>query len=680
MPKKPMKDERLAALVAARVEDCAGGWDSLMSKERQLVQRFYDQREPAPVSKSDVKYTSADVYEGVQTFVAQMLETFAGTHSPIRFTGVGAEDQAQASAASIYIPYVVMRQNPGYANMSAAFFDSAMNRNGITKVVWESNYDVEEQEPVRNISLSDFEAALAQDPEVEIDGKLELDPADATFVRFAKLTKRIDRSQVRITPVAPEEFGITKGATCIETADTVFQRAGVTADALIRMGVDEDLVAKLTGTEGDVLDLQGERAERFRDVDGHAQGGDAADPDDMSRIIEVTEAYCRLDLDGRPKTWRVLLAEGKVLTRDVVRRHPFYSYAALPRNHSFWGDGFAARLMSTQTASTYLTRSIVNQALVTNNPRWTVLRGGVNKPAQIVENKLNSLVEVNRPDAIAPMMNPSMNPFVFQTLEMLKSKKEESTGISSLSTGLNKDAISKQNSADMVDGLIGRSMTRQKVMARNFLENYLKPLWLEVYRLTVENANEARIKEIAPEWSAPDPARWPHVQDIEAEVEVGYGDRDKERDKWLNLNTMLAQDTTMGASYDPQRRYFVYTQAAKASGIRDINSVLADPSTLPPPEPSPADQAQMALLDAQNKVALAQAQAMLAKIELDKAKFETETQLEIKRLQLEDAKVAGDLEVAREKIANQRRTADAEIALAEQAQASGNLTAIASPT
>jgi hypothetical protein len=71
------------------------------------------------------------------------------------------------------------------------------------------------------------------------------------------------------------------------------------------------------------------------------------------------------------------------------------------------------------------------------------LRAALN-PREMLENRLGGLVNVRRPDSIAPLPQNNLNPFVFEVLKQLSADKEESTGISALSKGLNKDAISSR--------------------------------------------------------------------------------------------------------------------------------------------------------------------------------------------------------------------------------------------
>ena len=146
--------------------------------------------------------------------------------------------------------------------------------------------------------------------------------------------------------------------------------------------------------------------------------------------------------------------------------------------------------------------------MITNNPRYQVVKGGLTNPRELIDNRVGGIVNVSRPDAIAPMPQAPLNPFIFQTIQMLDDDKEENTGVSRLSQGLNKDAISKQNSAAMVEQLATMSMQRQKIIARNFANSFLKPLYQMIYQLVVENEQEGKIFEVAGDYVPIRPSDW----------------------------------------------------------------------------------------------------------------------------------------------------------------------------
>ena len=49
-----------------------------------------------------------------------------------------------------------------------------------------------------------------------------------------------------------------------------------------------------------------------------------------------------------------------------------------------------------------------------------VTKGGLTNPRELIDNRVGGLVNVTRLDAIAPLPQASLNPFVFQTLQELQ--------------------------------------------------------------------------------------------------------------------------------------------------------------------------------------------------------------------------------------------------------------------
>ena len=161
-----------------------------------------------------------------------------------------------------------------------------------------------------------------------------------------------------------------------------------------------------------------------------------------------------------------------------------------------------------------------------------VVKGGLTNPRELIDNRVGGLVNVTRPDAISPMPQAPLNPFVFQLLEALDGDLEDNTGVSRLSQGLNKDAISKQNSAAMVEQLTTMSQQRQKIIARHF-SSFLKRLYSEVYALVIENEDSNKIIEVAGSFVEIDPRSWKEKRDVVVEMSLGYGEADREAQKHL---------------------------------------------------------------------------------------------------------------------------------------------------
>jgi hypothetical protein len=238
------------------------------------------------------------------------------------------------------------------------------------------------------------------------------------------------------------------------------------------------------------------------------------------------------------------------------------------------------------------------------------------------------------------MPQTGLNPFVFQTIQLLDQQKQESTSISSLSQGLNHDAISKQNSSDMVHELITVSQLRQKIIARNFAEGFLRDLYTEVYLLVLENEKREKIEEVSGQWIKIDPSQWPETAKCSVKFTLGYGEADKEAQRWVGVGKIMSQDPLLAQWYTPDQHYFVQSQALEAAGFKDISQILLPHDQPKQPPPNPMQQAEIAMKQADAAAKNAQAQATAAASQLAMAKLNSEHQIAMAKLQVEREKIA----------------------------------------
>lgn len=594
---KPLSDDDIAAWCAQSIKLSTSYADSKLSTQRARTAAYYDGELPKRAHKGSSSYISMDVYDAVESMVATLLETFTGNHNPVQFAPQNAQDVEAARIATAFTNYVIFRQNDGYSVFNSALHDGLVDRNGVAQVFWFK--DISEQ--AEEIDLPDHQAAIAylsqlgadtKDHELTVD-----DPDDPHSSVHLTFTRVIDNSQVKIEPVPPEEFGISPRAKSLKEAPVVYRRTSKTRSELLKMGYKDSVLEEIWGDDDFWLRTDPEVMQRFIQVDDAAYAGIDAEMQPDRRSITVYDIYAHLDIHGTGKTelYRVVYAGNKVLEKEQVSRKPFIIYTPLPRPHSFWGNSFAEKVIPTQVARTVLTRSILDHAMVTTNPRYQVVRGGLANPKELLENRLGGLVNVTRPDAIAPLPQPSLNPFIFQTIQLLDDDKEEITGISKLSQGLNKDAISNQNSADMVQQLVSVSQQRQKIIARNFANGFMKDLFLLVYQLVLENVSGQHVAEIAGNWVEVDPSTWTARKDVSVEFAIGYGEQDKMAQKWVQIDQYLS-NPRFAQAYPYTKQYAVLTKVMNAWGIKDIENYLTPPPQVQPPPPNPMQQLQVQMM------------------------------------------------------------------------------------
>jgi len=656
---KPMSDDDILNALDVNIKSAIGYYDSELSRERKRVTDYYNASLPRPAHDGNSKFVSQDVYSGVQAMTANLLETFAGGNKIAKFAPVDPTDIEMARVCSSYTEHVLFKMNDGLSVFQSVIMDGLMARIGVCKVFWEQRTEYQEEE-FSGLTEDELDLLLSAD-----DVELVESETDDIGLMSGTIERAIDTSQVSIQPVPPEEFLIEPQAKSLEDVDFVAHRTRKSLTELRQMGYDEDKLQNISSDHSDVeLETDPEILARFEHI-GASRKNEAQGYIDQVREVLVYEAYLMLDLDGTGEAvlYKVCKAGNQILEVEKVDRKPFITFCPLPTPHSFFGSNFSEKLIATQNAKSVLTRSILDHAVITNNPRYMVVKGSVTNPREITDSRVGGLINVTRSDALSAMPQAPLNPFIFQTINMLDEEKEDTSSVSSLSTGLNKDVISKQNSAQMVEQLVTMSQQRMKIMARLFASQFIKPLYHEIYRLVVENEQAQKIVEIAGSFVPIDPRAWKDKRDVTVELHLGVPEQEKEAQKHLALHQLMTQDPTLAPLYSLENRYNMMKKVLEANGILNVDEYLTPPSMLPPAQPNPAEQMQMAMAQKQMEIqerqtqmaetkAMTDAQIAQVKIELDTAKAESQYALQSDQQDLKEAQFAhkqkideGELEI-----------------------------------
>jgi hypothetical protein len=628
---KPITQEELVSIVDRQIRNSVGYYDSKLSLERRDVLDYYNGAKPKPVHSGNSKYVSLDVFDSVESLKAVLLETFGSGNGIVAFDPQGADDVQQAKEATEYCDYVIFRQNDGYKVFSDTIQDGLMARVGVSKVYWEERIE-EVEEEFSNLQADEVDLLLAQ-PDVK-DVKAELNEKTGLF--DGELTRQVDKSGVQIDVVPPEEFLITPQATSIEMAPFVGHRTRKTFAELLAEGYDKEKVYKIGASDESELSMNPEVLARFEGI-GAERLNLSGEVQEQSRFIVVYECYMYLDRtgDGRTKLYRIVKAGNTILEDDEVDKKPFIPFVPMPLPHSFYGTNYAAKVIPTQNARTTLVRGILDHTVSTNNPRYQVVKGALTNPKELIENRFGGIVNVTRPDGVSALPQASLNPFVFQTIQLLDEDKEEATGVSRLSQGLNKDAVSKQNSQGMIENLVTLSQQREKIIARNFANQFVKELYLEVYRLVVANEKREKVINVAGSFKRIDPASWDERTDVIVQMKLGYGEQEREAQKYMMMHQFLSQDQGLAPMYGMDKKFNMAKEILDKSGLKNVVEFLTPPEQVPPPQPDPI---QMKMIEIEErKVA---ANEKIAQNQSDKIQLS----MEMERVRLELQKVKQDFD------------------------------------
>jgi hypothetical protein len=616
--RKPLSDEEVMVLVDQKIKESVGWYDSRLSRERQRVINFYNGTLPKRQHMGSSTYVSTDVYDSVESMKSQILETFsANPDNLVAFTANGAKDVEPSRIATEYCNYVVFRDNDGYGVFSDITHDGLTARNGIAKISWEKRVIETEEELPPGATYQDVQSVASQKDVTELEADADPqspDPSNPTFT--GKLTRSVDDSGVVLAAVPPEEFLIEPRAASIEKAGACAHRTLKTKAELKEMGYDPKKLEGLHYDSDKGLDMGPEVIARNNPVET-ALALDSPIQPDVEKVM-FYEAYVRMNMkDGKGvKLWKVCYANTTLLSKEDVDSSNFYAFTPLPIPYMFYGNNFAARVIPTQNARTVLMRGILDHTAVTTNPRWGVIKGGLLNPKEMLENRLGGILNLTRPDAVKAMEQPQLNAFVFQTLGLLKENKEESTGISSLSQGLNKDAISTQNSSALVDNLVTLSQTRQKIIARNFAK-FLVELYVGVYKLVLDNADKEKEKiiEVAGAFVPVKTKDWVDRTTCTAALHLGYGERDRQTAKYAATYKELASDPALAPMFQPQNRYKLVTDGLRSAGYQNYAEYISPPESVKPQPPDPIKMAELKVKQTEADASMLMAQTNQSKVQ-----------------------------------------------------------------
>lgn len=602
MAKKPstLTDEDVLARVSAKAQNSVSWFDSRLAKERERVTRYLNGDLPKRTSEGSSSYVSSDVYDSTEMMRSQLLEVFAGGDNIAQFDPDQDMNADMCRAATECARYVIFRENEGYNIFNSVIYDGLTARAGISKVYWDVRSTTSE-ETFEGLSHDDAYGLAVQDDVEDFDGT---EGPDGLY--SGTLTRKKDCSKVCIDTVAPEEFLIEPLATSIFSATYVGHRTPKTKAELIEMGYKKHIVMALPADEAKELMFSPEVLARTRPT--HSNDVSDQPIQDELEYVVYYESYVRMQIDPAKgvRLYKICHAGNTVLSKQEVDKAPFLAYIPLPIPHVFYGNNFAARVIHTQNARTVLFRGVLDHTAITSNPRYMVVNGGLMNPRELLDNRLGGVVNVRRPDSVAAFPQNPLNSYVFNVLGMLTDNNEKSTGISALSQGLNKDAISTQNSQGLVDNMIKVGSGRQKIMARNFAYNFFVPLMLEVVRLLIVNEKKEKIIEIAGQPLAVTPQQWTERTTCTVSMHLGYGEKDMAANELSQGYQMMAKDPGVGSMFGQKQRYEMLHDIAKLKGFTRFAAYL-DPNA-PPPGPDPLKTRELDIKEKQADASMAAVQ------------------------------------------------------------------------
>lgn len=624
-----LTEEELLSLLERNLDAADTYSESLIGEQRDKAHQYYFGQPLGNELKGRSQHVSRDVFDAVESTKALMLDTFTADRRVVEFMPQTNQDVDKARQATAWVNYLFYRQNDGYKILHDTIHDGLVSKLGVVKRYWDQRI-VFVEEKFAGLSEPEF-FGLASQPDVEITEVVQetlqeavVDPMNGMVISPAvtiisgTLKRQYDKSQVRIENVEPERLYISPRAKTLEDSDFVSYRTEKEIGELIEDGYDTDKIEKLDEELEKWTDAISGR-DSYDEFSVEARGTD--DHPNRSHVT-VYESYIRIfdpDVDSRV-TLKVLHSRRVLLDIEKVQSHPFRGWSPFPIPHKAIGLSLADVLLDIQKSQSSLKRSVIDNAFMTNTTRWLANLSLVRNPRDLIDNKVGAVIDVNAMDptsVVQPLNTPQISPNVFTTMELLEQEKEQRSGSSRMSKGLDSDVVSKQNSSDLITRYMNASNRRTMVMARNFAECFLKPLMYDLYRLSLENDTQAKMVQLEGEYIQIDPRELGERTELEVAVALTPDARAAEARTLTMLDQMWTanpQNPTLNGMYDTPQRYALLSRAMDLMGLKGADKFL-----LAPMSPEYGQKMQQQGQQAQQQQQMAH-QMEMKKLELDERK------------------------------------------------------------
>ena len=452
------------------------------------------------------------------------------------------------------------------------------------------------------------------------------------------ITRQVKRGEVKIVNIAPEEFLISREAKNADEARFVCHRSRMTLAELREMGyeVDDDLIGS-----SDFANYNINQESNARHQFDNSQGWpfDYEEGEGALREVWVFESYMRVEVEGGlSELRRILTCGNQVLANDAVDRAPFATLCPIPMAHKFFGMSLADQVMDLQKIKTVLLRNLLDNMYLQNSGRVAVQEGMVNLD-DLLTQRPGGIVRTKAQGAVQPLPTPQLQPYVFEMLGYIDSIREERSGMTKMSQGLDANALTSHTSATQVAQVMTAAQQRVELIARVFADTGVRDMAYMIYELVNKHQDKESVIQLRNEWVPVDPSMWRSKMDCAVQVGLGHGNRDQQMMHLSQMIQFASQAMSGGLSIvNEQNLYNMGAALVKNMGFKDVSQFLNDPSKMPPKEPSP--QEQMAQMEMQMKqkeleIKAADVQIKAQKIQVDAQEASVDAQLKAQELALE---------------------------------------------
>ena len=626
----------LGSVLKAEMDD-AKDYISQIGEERAESTEYYLGNEPEETSTLQSRFVSTDVRDTILFMLPSIMRTFFGTKKIVEFVPHGPEDIPVAEQQTNYINYIVQEKNPGFKILYDVFKDALVRKAGYVKAFWDDSISASTHE-YTNIDPAQYQA-LVMDENVEIISEsvemstmTMIDPMTNEEVTqespasYDLTIRRIkEKNQVCIESIPPEEVLIARHARSLEESSYVAHRMVKTVSDLVAMGYDKDEVAQHAGYGSSAVDVDAFEEQMARNPFDNVVYPDRADTGSKDVLYVEHYLFYDLDEDGIDERVRVCTAgEGlHIMDMQPFDELPIISFCPDPEPHTAIGSCPADYLKPIQAAKSQIMRDTLDSLGHAIFPRMGIVEGQVNID-DVLNTDIGQPIRMRAPGMVQPFTIPFAGKEAFPILSYLDESKENRTGVSKASAGLNAEALQSSTSAAVTATMSG-AQGRIELICRHFAEGGMKDLFKLVNNLIIKHQDAEDVFRLDNEFIPVDPRYW----DADKDMVVNVGLSKTNDDEKMSMLSQLAGKQeqilqTLGPN-NPlvtlQQYANTLTRTIEMAGFKDASNFVTPQVPPMPPQQPQGPSAEEMLAQAEMQKAQVSAQKSIIDAETDRMKI-----------------------------------------------------------
>tara|TARA_B100000214_G_scaffold211148_1_gene153354 strand:- start:356 stop:2518 length:2163 start_codon:yes stop_codon:yes gene_type:complete len=603
--KEPVTDEQLINMIEQGVQSSTGDFLNSSDLARERLKSTYEYAGVAadhlsPQGVSSIVDTSTT--EVIEAYTAILADLFLSNHRLARFVPYDDSPGAFKAAkdASDIVNYCIFRKNSGWEFLSGWIKSSLLWKNAVCRWDYVEDYDYvfEDYEEITQIKLDE----LLADPNVEVVGELnfanravdtenvEEDNIELVYVNV-RVRKKIDKSKVKLELVPPENFRISREATCISDAQFVGIQTQMTRSEIRKYypdivdDIDFDNMhdSSWLGSAKYSQDVAARKAVTGQEYwQGSVEQHEV--PLEANINVNVTECWIEVDRDGDgiAELKHIMTIGNHIIYETDVEEIPLASIVPIDIPHEFYGLSMADFTRSSTLASTAILRGFVENTYLTNyapklaDPNVVDFSALQNmKPKQIIPTNGNPQAAVSTlpPETISTGTVP--------LLEHLQTIKEQATGMSKTVQGLNDTLYVSGNSEQKFSAVQSAAQKRIQHIARRFAETGFKRLIAGVYETMHKNMKRKVSYSMNGIQKTVDMNALPSKMDVEILLDIGENSNNTKLTKLQKIGAEVLPALNQqgsGIVIKPEAPAVLATQIIEAMNL-DSNDFLEDYNT-----------------------------------------------------------------------------------------------------